>query len=59
MKYKKLIWFNLVASKLTVKDKTFGHLLSYKSGLKKKGKFVMNEKIFKKKKTIILNLKKF
>jgi ribosomal protein L14E/L6E/L27E len=58
MKHKKLIWFNFVASKLTVKDKTFGYLLSYKSGPKKKGKFIFNEKIFKKRKNNNVNPKK-
>jgi ribosomal protein L14E/L6E/L27E len=36
MEYKKKLWLNYIATQLTVKDKTFGHLL--KLNLKKKNK---------------------
>lgn len=50
MDFKKRIWLNYVATQLTVKDKTFGHLLSLRSGQKKNSKVIFNEKLTKKNK---------
>lgn len=52
MEFKKKIWLNYIASQLTVKDKTFGHLLSMNTGKKKN--FKSSSDSFIKKKNLMM-----
>jgi hypothetical protein len=57
MDCKKKLWLNYVATQLTVKDKTFGQLLSSKSEQKKTSKIIFNENLTKKNKKTMVHRK--